>query len=173
MTKPVTIDQISIKEHQRYAEDQKHLDLSFIKESPLVAPHPGITGTSAIYSSKWEELFEIQKKNLPWAQFMPPEEYFSQANRFFSYVIIPSILVDDNQEEGEKSNDEEDEEIEDMLERKFSVFMKIIKAKKHPDQSNTLFERDKTSILNLLDELKRLNKLLAQINSRKLQYQKG
>lgn len=164
--KPVTIDQLDIKDHVRWAQDQEGYDISFVKESHLVAPHPEILGTSVIYPSKFEELFELQKRNLPWASFSQPKNFHMFSKRFFSYRLFPNIYWKD-EDDNEESEESADEESSDDL------IQEVIRIKKLGNQTESLFEKDKSTILNLLESIKWVNHLLKQINARKLQYQKG
>ncbi|HSW87194.1 MAG TPA: DUF5399 family protein [Rhabdochlamydiaceae bacterium] len=165
----VTIDKLDIKVHERYAQDQQKLDTSYIKESASIAPHSEIIGTSSIYSSKWEELFEIQAKNISWANFSPPPGYQFQARRFFSYLIAPSIpLWEEDQEEVESDTEEDKGEMKKSL----LDLLTSVKSDKKGGISH-LIEKEKTILLNLFDSIKELNTLLKHINSRKIQYQKG
>jgi hypothetical protein len=162
--KAVTIDQLDIKDHVRWAQDQESYDISFIKESHLVAPHPEILGTSVIYPSKFEELFELQRRNLPWASFTPPNNFHTFSKRFFSYRLFPNIYWEEEDEE--ESSEGENPNQEDLIQE-------VILAKKIGGQTQSLFEKDKCTILSLLELIKWVNHLLKQINARKLQYQKG
>ena len=167
----VTIDKLDLKSHRRYAEDQIKLDTKYTQESPLIPPHSEILGTSSIYSSSWEDLFETQKKNIPWACFIPPPLYTVQTNRFFTFRVVPSIsLGDEEEEEAQKEKEREEEE---RQKKENSLFKKTMEAEKGLEDTLSRFEGDKGSILNLLTSIQSLNSLLAQINGRKLQYQKG
>lgn len=166
--KAVTIDHLDIKDHVRWAQDQKDYDISLIKESQLVAHHPEILGTSVIYPSKFDELFELQKKNLPWATFVPPKNFHTFSKRFFSYRLFPSIYWEEKEDEEEKENDSSEEE--DVHQ---DLIQEVMRIKKNENQTHSLFEKDKNTILNLLESIKWINHLLNQINARKLQYQKG
>ena len=160
-----TIDNLDIKIHERYAQDQKILDRTFTKETSLLSSHAEIAATSVIYASKWEELFETGIRNVPWAVFSPPSFYHQKPHRFFSYRLLPSIYVEDENEE------EMDEDSERKKEGE--LLKKALQAKKGRNQDSSLFERDKTAIVSLLKTVVHLNELLTQVNSRKLQFQKG
>jgi hypothetical protein len=162
--KAVTIDQLDIKDHVRWAQDQKDYDVSFIKESQLVATHPEILGTSIIYPSKFEELFELQRRNLPWASFSPPKNFHMFSKRFFSYRLFPNIYWEEKDEDEEESEDKNSNH---------DLIQEVIRVKKKGNQTLPLFEKDKSAILSLLESIKWVNRLLKQINARKLQYQKG
>lgn len=169
--KAITIDNFDIKAHERYAQDQQKLEPKYITESNSVPSYSEIAGTSAIYSSKWEELFEIQLANLPWAMFSAPPKFSMQPNKFFTYRILPKIIVEE-----EKSIENEDESEEGKEEKKrqsVELLNRVLTASKEKNQNSHAFEKDKTTILNLLESVRYLDKLLGQINSKKLQYQKG
>lgn len=176
-TKPVTFDSIDITVHNRYAKDQETLDPIFLTEPQMIAPHSEITGTSSIFSSKWAELFDIYKPNISWAHFSPPEMYYSQSNRFFSYCLLPDLYWDMEDEE-EKEKKEPVAEILFSFQRKKRPSKKEILSllsvmQKEDGTSLLYFEKDKGTIVNLIDAIEKLNKLLAHVQSRKLQYQKG
>jgi hypothetical protein len=90
MTTKVTIDRLSIKDHKRYAEDQKQTDPIFLADTRVVPYLSEITGTSPIYSSEWEELFGIRKQ-VTWANFCSYPGYSDQAKRFFGTQILPTV----------------------------------------------------------------------------------
>ena len=150
--KAATIDNLGIKHHERYAQDELVLDKSFIADSRQLSSQMQIAAASTVHSSKWEELFETSVKNLPWATFAPPFEYHRQSNRFFSYCILPTINV--SALEGEQ------------------LIEKAQNARKGRTQDPILFERDKAKIVNLLSTVGDLNKILGLINARKFN-QKG
>ncbi len=164
----VTIDNLDIKVHERYAQDQVALESKYITESFAIAPHSESVGTSSIYASQWEILFEIHLCNTSWALFSPPPKYHVQRNKFFTYQVVPAVNWSE-----EEDGEEQDEEGEQDQETPSSLLNKILTAKKGDRQSHLTFEKEKTAILNLFDSVKRLNKLLEHVNSRKLQYQKG
>lgn len=168
--KAVTIDNLDRKYHERYAQDQELFDPVYSKESTDIPRHSEITGTSSIYSSKWEELFEIQLINISWGSFGPPPKYHVQSRRFFSYRIIPSIYVgleEEMQEEKQNDPDQENPLAESDL------IQEVLKIKATKRGTSHLVEKEKTAVLELLFSLKDLNTQLSQINSRKIQYQKG
>lgn len=168
----VTIDKLHIKSHERYAKDQANLDLKLISESSAIPQHSEITGTSAIYSSKLEELFELQIRNIPWAIFSPPPKYTIQSRRFFSYRLLPKISCQDDDED-ESEEEKEERENSEKGAKSLNLIKEILEAKKKEAEAAHTFAKDKAKLLNLLESIKRLDKLLSFINSKKLQYQKG
>lgn len=167
MTTRVTIDKLDIKSHNRYAQDQLKLESKYTRDAALIPPHSELLGTSSIFLSYLDQLFEIQARNLPWALFSPPQSFMLQSHRFFTYSILPSICFEDEKEE--KENEEEEEKEDDTNQ----FIKKTLNAQKGQHQSHVSFEEERRAILGLLGSIKMLNKLLVQINSKKLQYQKG
>ncbi len=164
--KPVTIDNLKIEDHVRWAHDQTLLDPIYTKESPLVAHHPELLWTTTLHTPKWDELFDWQKRNIPFAHFETPDRYHLVSKRLFSYRLFPNIYWEEDEEEDEGNQEEEEMNGPDLLKE-------VIAFEKNSNQPTALFEKEKSSIINLLEEIKELNTLLGQINARKLQYQKG
>lgn len=170
--KPITIDNLDIKDHVRWAQDQILLDPFYLKDSQEVAQHPEMLGLSSIYASQWEALFEWQKKNVPWASFAPPQKYHLANKRLFSFRLFPTIHWESEEEEKEDSSQQQNDQ--DLPHEKSDDLIKnVINLQTFSTQSTVLFEKDKSAILNLLESIKYLNELLSHVSARKLQYQKG
>ena len=169
--KAVTIDNFDVKVHERYAEDQQKLDLQFIHEYNQVGTHAEITSLSFLYGSKWAELFETHANNLPWAAFAPPPRYGLQPNRFFTSYIVPSLPWSDceDQELDEEGENKEEQRRKQLWEEMRTLLLAI----QADEQPVALFEQDKSALLNLVEQVKNLNRWLNEANARKLQYQKG
>lgn len=166
--KGVTIDKLDIKDHLRWAQDQEVLESAFVTEASLVAHHPEILGMSIIYPSKFEELFELQKKNQHWASFTPPPNFQLFRKRFFSYRLFPTIHWEDAEEKEGEDNDTQEDNTPEL-----DLVRLIAQVTSQGARPSALFEKDKDTMLSLLESIKWLSKLLRQINARKLQYQKG
>jgi hypothetical protein len=176
--KPVTIDSLDISVHKRYAIDQESLDTVYIHEPQLIAPHSKITGTSSIYSSKWEELLEVHKRSTTWANFEPPHGYFHQSNRFFSHCLLPDLYtgIHQDQKENEEALVSIGEIFAEKKQKKISKqeLFDLISLEKSSDPLYALgVENDKKNIVSLLESIEKINKMLSDIHARKLQFQKG
>ena len=161
--KRVTIDQYDIKEHVRWAKDQAACDSTLVHTSATASLYPETGATSSIYSSELEALFQWEKGMHPWATFSPPENLFLLNKRFFSYRLFPHI---------ESTLEEEMEEESDQEEKKKSL-IDYIRALSRAKDPRALFEKDKKSILSLLEAVKEVDAMLALIFSSILRYQKG
>lgn len=151
----VTIDNINIETHKRWAENQAHIDPTFLKESAKVSPLTEVTGTSSIFASHWAALFGIDIRHLPWAHFTPPARFNTQAKRFFSHKIIPSLTFPQDKEE-------DDGEEQDRKER-----LKALLASYRGEK------KDIEILSELLDTIFTLDDLLGKVLAKKLQYHKG
>lgn len=162
----ITIDQIGIDAHRRYAVDQETVESKYVTESSMVPPQLEIAGTSMIYSSKWEELFELNVGNTPWAAFYPPPNYRIQRNKFFSHTLTPNFgWSEDEEDEDQEENDEEGERARKKQDESLNALLEMI--------STRILRSDESALLNLVESVKKLNSFLREINSKKLQYQKG
>ncbi len=160
----VTIDNLDIQTHNRYAHDQTILDPQFLEKPGMVSTHSDIASLSSIYASEFEKLFGLQNKNMPWAEFSPPAKTRIHKNRYFTHRLILGILGTEYDEQEDLF--EEEEETEEMIE-------KAEGAKKKFFQRTKSFEKERSAIINVLSSIKELNKMLEECNARRLQYQKG
>ena len=152
----VTIDNLNIKTHKRWAEGQAQIDPTFLKESAQVSPATDFTSTSSIFASHWASLFGLDIRHLPWAGFAPPAQFNTQTKRFFSHRIIPSLTFPLNYQE-------EDEEEEKQRKKRLKDFL-------HAHKGNKI---DKEILTHLIDTIFTLDDLLGKILAKKLQYHKG
>lgn len=153
---PTEVHNLPAETFQRYAYDQKILDRSYIDESSLIAPHSEVNGTSSIFSSEWELLFETQKRNHSWAHFRSPLEYGAQPRKFFAYHVLPNVEISDEDEES-------------------AAALNLLKEHPGPGDLRTMhiFEREKNTLVNMFETLSYLNALLKHANTHKLRYQRG
>src|SRR5690348_1612247 len=110
-----TIDNLDIKDHVRWAQDQAELDPFYLTEAKEVSQHPELLGNSIIYASQWEQLLEWQKRNQPWATFEPPARYHLTSRHLFSYRIFPNIYWQEEKEESDEEQSDTDEESSEHL----------------------------------------------------------
>lgn len=174
--KPITIDNLDIKDHVRWANDQNHLDSVYLTEAQAIAHLPEMLGTSAIYTSQWETLFEWQKRNAHWASFAPPSKYHLASKRLFSFRLFPTIYWKEEEEEGTEDDQPSAEEFVEKKDKEspaVNLVKEVINTAAFFHQPSIVFEKDKTTILNLLESIKYLDGLLAQITGKTMQYQKG
>lgn len=162
----VTIDNYDIRFHERYASDQTQLDPIFITDANRVHTHSESARSPVTIFSKWTELFEVHLANHPWAMFLPPPQDHMMRNRFFYYALSPQFhWTHDDEQDNEQQEKEEEQHVDG--------YKKKIFAKKSKSLPMAILEKDRTTLLNLIDQMHLLNGLLRDIHARKLQYQKG
>jgi hypothetical protein len=147
-----TIDNLDIKEHVRWIQDQAQVDVTLIKEARQVASQSEVMGVSCIYPSFCEELFEWHKRNQPWALFSPPPRQRPLGKHYFSYR-----LFERKGHEGEEGDDLE------------PISHKVAQVQ----PTGAVWERDRAILLQALHLIRSLERLLGQLIGRKCQYQKG
>ncbi len=167
--KAVTIDNLDIKEHIRWAKDREIFDAALVHDTHQIAQHPEISGLSAIFPSQLEELFNWEKGVNPFANFAVPYNVHQFSRHLFTYRLFHNI-------HWKQANDDEDASEEDESEGKSKPEENLllqIKAVRTSSHNSTIFEKDKSTLISLLESIQSINKMLEQITSRKLQYQKG
>jgi hypothetical protein len=164
---PRTIDNLGADASNRYASDQQYYDQKIIKESQSVTAQSQIEVTLPSFMSEWEGLFELRRRNLPWADFQAPARYAEQKRRLFTDHILPALSSEemiDTQIERVKSRAKKDKE-RNKEKRLAERWEEEIEEKDE--------EKEKNTLLLLLNCINLLDKALIEANSRRNQYQKG
>jgi hypothetical protein len=168
---PRTIDNLGIDASTRYAVDQQELDSKILKEARGIPRQAEVDVTTPFFASEFDLLFDTSKKNTSWALFTMPKNYGEQRKRLFTYQIIPSLGTQEKTENQEKK-------ILAQIKEKTEEQNKERKKK----QNNTSWEeeieqeeqeREQKVLLSLLKKLLFLDKCMADITARRMQYQKG
>lgn len=156
--KPVSIANLEVKDHVRWANDQIALaECQVFNEARDVASHPELLGHSSNYPSQWESLVGWDKRQQPFAHFEPPASYARASRRLFSFRLLPHMDFPPKTDE---------EEVSPMIAR----IIELSCFKKYP---RGVFEKEKTAILGMLHSIEFINILLEKISALKLKYQKG
>ena len=164
MTESRTIDNLGIEASVRWAADQEFLDKTLLKDSPFIPKETQIDVYTPFYTNQFDTIFQLQNRHQQWAFFTPPSGYHTQKMRLFTYQIIPSLGTEQLQH---------------------AQIQKIRTRKKKPKtKSKTEYQwqeereekeemRESKTLIDLLEYLANLDKLLSMINARRSQYSKG
>ncbi len=157
-----TIDNLGEEVSRKYVENQQALEQAFLDD--FVGDLTKVVSQSPYQiheKSEFQQKFNTQQKNEPWADFLPPPGFFSSMRRLFTYQLIPSMGTP--------------EKIELLLD----TLRKVRKKKKSKKQSSQDFleekeeEEQKDALENLFTLLLRLDKDLDLVNMLRNQYHKG
>ncbi len=159
--KPRTIDNLGIDTSKRYAQDQAKLDTKFIEESRFIPQKTEVSVLKPYLPTEFEEYLLPGKLTL-WASFEPPPEYFAHAKPLFSYQLIPSIGGYEEQE----ADTDKLQALEDTIHKQFQEG----KQDKREGQEE---EKERKTLLHLLQTIGKLDRTLSLINARRTQYQRG
>jgi len=151
-TKPRTVDNLGIDASIRYAKDKELFEAGFIEESHLVSQKTAIPVAKPYIPSEYDPLFSVGK-SLRWASFSPPPEHLAAyARSLFSYQLIPSL--------GPYEKQDEDED-------------KLARLEEELDDGDDGKKEDLQAIVSLFKCIRGLNKILATIQMKRAQYQRG
>ena len=172
MVEPRTIDNLGLEPSVRWAQDQEYLDRTLLKESPFVSLQTQIDVSSPFFSGEFDSLFQITQRYKSWAYFWAPKGYNEQKMRLFTFQVIPSLGTEEFQQaQMQKIRDKVDALKKQRAKRKESgeVGEYGWEDEREEDEEN----RESKMLLDLLEYINGLDKLLAAINSRRSQYSKG
>ena len=167
MPPPRTIDNLGVDASTRYAEDQKRLDPSLIKEARAIPAQAEIEVTTPFFPSELETLLHTAPLQKSWAIFSPPPLYLEQKKRLFTFQSIPSL----------GSEDKKESQAQKILIKLQSLEEQRLKqgqdSKKKSEDELAHQTQEKEILTTLLQTIIHLDKLIVDINSRRSQYQKG
>jgi hypothetical protein len=168
-TGPRTIDNLGVEASTRYALDQKEKEYaeSIIKESRLPS-QAEIDVTTPSFASAFEDLFEMQKRNIPWGDTPAPPKYNEQKKRLFTHQILPSLGSEDKIEAQSERITATVRTTETKVSTGDETRMSWENEREVQEQ-----EKEKKTLLGLFSCKKALDKDLIEINSRRGQYQRG
>lgn len=172
MAGPKTIDNLGLDTSVRWAKDQQFLDQSLIKESPFISRQTTIDVTSPSYSSKFDTLFQINQRFIPWALLNSPTGYNLQKMRLFTFQTIPSLGSDEFlSAQMQKIKDRVEAQKEARAKRREAGQGSEYPWEDEKEEEEEL--RQSKTLVALLEYLQLLDKLMIEINARRSQYQKG
>lgn len=171
---PRTIDNLGLDVSTRYAEDQKNLDEKLIRDARGISQQTLIDVTIPSYSSEFDALFELSKRNLPWADFQAPNRYNEQKKRLFTHQIIPSLGTEERKEsQAQKIIAKVQSQIAKRQADKDKEGQQDPKKKFNEQREEQELTKEKKILIKLLDCIVYLDKDIGAVNSRRMQYQKG
>lgn len=170
---PRTIDNLGVEVSTRYAEDQKILDTSLIKESRGIPLQMEIDVSSPFFPSELDVLLHFSALKSTWAAFIAPALYFEQRKKLFTFQSIPSLGSEDKKESQAQKILAKLQNLEKALKKTQDKEEKDQKKKREQELTIEEEEREKKILVSLLQTITFIDKLIIDINSRRSQYQKG
>ncbi len=165
---PRTIDNLGIDASARYAADQKKIDPKAIKEGSGIPAQMIIDVSSPAYPSEMERLIQLSPTQNVWANFFMPTAFLEQRGRIFTFLIIPSLGSDEKRESQALKISAKLKALSDKTEGTAPQKKSWPEQKEIEDR-----EKEKKTLITLLDTINSLDKSLIEINARRTQYQKG
>lgn len=151
-----TIDNLGIDTSNRYAEDRANYDETLIRESIHIPAQTRVVTTAPQYASEFDALFDLDERGKSWAAFYAPPNFFATRRRLFAEQVIPQLGSSEKR---------------DAQARRLKAYGNQ-EQEGHPQESDVI-GKEKETLLSLLNKLGDVDQLLFDINSRRVQYQKG
>ncbi len=163
-----TIDNLGVDISTRYAQDQKELDQTHLRESKAIPAQTEIEALTPSFPSEIELLFGLDKRNMTWASFFMPFGYSDQKKRLFSHHIIPELGSEDQKEAqiGKITNFLPVDEVQEDKEKNKKEAWQVQREKEEK-------EKEKKILLTLLNSIASLDKFLMDVNAKRNQFQRG
>lgn len=168
---PRTIDNLGIEASTRYAEDLKELDQKLLIEARGIREQTEIDITHPFFLTELEILLEPQKQQT-WATFIPPVGYFEQKKRFFVFQLISSL---GSEEQHEKQVQKIISQLKTLSRKKRNNQQgdQHQQGESDNDPEKDYHEKEKKTLVSVLQTIMYLDKEIQEINARRGQYHKG
>jgi hypothetical protein len=163
MTNPIkTVDNLGPDASNRYANDQKEFDRSFITESGKIPSQTQIDVLKASYRSEMETLFGLAGANEPLAMFQEPMGYAIQKKRLFTHTVVPALASMEMMETQVQRIKERVIQVQPQGAEKWEIDLL------HKD-----VEREQKTLLNFFSCANQIAKDHREANSKRGQFSKG
>ncbi len=163
-----TIDNLGIDVYRRYSEDQKEYEDSYINDSKKVASGTTLDVFLPIYEGEVSTLLELSEKAHPWALLVSPDKYNEQRKRLFTSQIAPAMGPLERIEMQEERIEEVKKDREKRDKKKKADRFEWEEGK---EEEEIALEAKK--LLDLLQDIRFLNKIIADVNAERYRYNKG
>lgn len=162
-----TIDNLGIQPYIQFEEDKKFFDSKLLDDSRQVAGQISKDIFEPILLSEYQILFDIGKQDTRWSSIPPPKKYHEQTKRLFMHQLAPKLGPEDfidtlvDRLEGKREQEKE----ERQGSQKKSAF----------ETENSIEEVDKecSKLIQLMQDINALNKMMQHINAERYRYNKG
>lgn len=150
--KGVTLAELSIQVHNRYAQDQEIL--SQTQDLALdAAPHFQISVVNPVYSSECDKITGFDKRVQTWGIYSPPPNYTPAKPRgYFGSSILPSLTPQ---------------------EKAFAEQKQRLLAAELKEGISSEMEAQRTCLFDLLSSLEELEELFQSAQSERLRTQRS
>lgn len=163
---PRTIDNLGSDIYNRYAEDQKTLDNSLVREQRPVYQQALVDVTKASYASQFSLFLGLSLLHPSWATFQAPKGYSEKHKILFTNQILPFIGNQDKKEEQVRRVKERPKQEQEEHQGGFGGSWEDEKEQQEEQQ-------EKEALLSLFTCIDTLDTDIMEVNTRRKQYQKG
>ncbi|MBM3193628.1 MAG: hypothetical protein FJZ59_05295 [Chlamydiae bacterium] len=165
-----TIDDLGIQSYLHYEENRKYFDEEFASNSRAIASQLSTDVFEPIIVTDYQILFELGTKGSTWSLMPPPLNYNDQKGRLFTFQLAPKLgpveLLELQMSRIESKRKEE--KSKSVLEKN---------GDKNPDSEGSEegkhIDKEANTLIEMMQNILSLNKIMAQIISERYRYSKG
>lgn len=157
MSNKVTIDNLPPDAYKQWALDQQEREL---QDKVVTAPPTQVDALEPSYVAHLTQLFNLRPTELPWAFIQTPPAYTLRKDRVFADRMLAKL-----------GSEEKLDYLAETIKRQ-TVPQEAAAYAWQNEQKRKKFDQDKNHLLTLLALVKKLDKVLLEINSKRRQYLK-
>ncbi len=169
-TRPTkTIDNLGLGAYTRFEEDKMFFEEKFLSDSKEIAYQLATDVFEPIIGDAYKDLFDLESRGAPWGLMTPPPKYNQQKKRLFTYQLGPKLGPEEALEtQMERIEWQEKKEKEDQEGRRKGAAPTWEEEKELEEIS-----KEGKKLIELLQDINILNKIIQDITSERYRYNKG
>ncbi len=161
-----TIDDLGFQTYVQFEENRKYLDVEFGAQAKQVAGQITTDVFEPLIISDYQILFELNTKGSTWGLMPPPPQYNDQRGRLFTYQLAPKLGPYDLIELQISRIKEKQEEEKEQQKKKHTLSWET-------EQEIKQIDKEANTLIQMMQNIQTLNKIMEQINSERYRYSKG
>lgn len=165
-----TIDDLGFQTYVQFEENRKYFDEEFISQAKDVASLTTTDVFEPLIVTEYQILFELNLKGGIWSVMPPPKHYNDQKGRLFTYQLAPKLgpydLIELQMSRIEEKRKEEKERYNEDKKRDKSLSWES-------EQEIKQIDKEASTLIQMMQNIQVLNKIMEQINSERYRYSKG
>jgi len=165
-----TIDNLDIQSYIHYEDNRKYFDEESASNARSIASQLSTDVFEPILITDYQRLFELGTKGTTWGLMPPPMMYNDQKGRLFTNQLAPKLGPSELIELQMHRIEEKRKTERDNHDNKKK---KNEKSTWEGDEEIKLIDKQATALIDMMQNIQLLNKIMQQITAERYRYTKG
>ncbi len=165
-----TIDNLDIQSYIHYEDNRKYFDEESANNARSIASQLSTDIFEPILITNYQLLFELGTKGTTWGLMPPPLKYNDQKGRLFTHQLAPKLgpceLIELQMHRIEEKRKTEKDKHDEQKKRQGT-------SSWEEEEEIKLIEKQAAALIDMMQNIQVLNKIMEQITAERYRYTKG